>query len=868
MKFAGRKNMTLLFLLFMSIILMGIGYASIESITGEISGKVVGSAQNGVFITNVEYVSDVDANLNNSKIEKIAGSMMQSTVELSKTNLDSQITYKVTVYNSSTEEVPFTEVLHGDEFYDNADITFDLSGFTIGQVIAPKETKEIIITFKYNTSTGVIPDNTVLNSYLRFKLDIPNRMVLATTSASTEKYLTGSIAKESIETVKFEKGTAPDVKDAIMFDASEKQDESIIGYYTDTDGNGLYELTFVSNDIIYANKNAQYLFQNLTNVTEFDFDNFSTFGVNSMNSTFEACNQMTTLELKSLDMSRVTDMGYMFTKCEKLESLDLNNWDTSNVTNMTNMFNQCSKLTSVNLSSLKTSKVTNMSQMFRACYALESIDVSGFDTSNVTNMNYMFVGLYKVPNLDVSNFNTKKVINMLGVFQDCTSITELNLENWNTDNAKNISALFSGCSRITELDLTNFNTNNVTDMRWLFNNCYTLKTVYVKEYNSTTNTGWTIKNSNSSYAGVGMFTNATKIVGGNGTVYDSNYNTIEYARIDTDDTPGYFTKKGQTSSEYVPADPYLPTGFAQVEGTTLDNGFTIQDSTGNQYVWIEVPKTKDVYSTADLKITEFTADEYTKIETDLHTYTSDYRQDGYTDEYSSDEATGLASDEYTALKQKMLKSIYQNEGFYIGKYETGIEDTPRTSSSADTAPTETPVIKQNMYPYNWVTCSQAQALASSMEKGGYNTSLMFGVQWDLVMKYLETKGVPQADLKTDSTSWGNYCDNLWNITNANLKYSINYGLNWTSGAYGTKDSTTSILLSTGASEAFGKQGIYDLAGNVFEWTLEHSNSITSNPCVQRSGCFYKYGNGYPSATHYPVSIKGTKIEDGFRVALY
>lgn len=36
-----RKNMTLLFLLFMSIIFMGIGYASTNSITGEIKRKVL-----------------------------------------------------------------------------------------------------------------------------------------------------------------------------------------------------------------------------------------------------------------------------------------------------------------------------------------------------------------------------------------------------------------------------------------------------------------------------------------------------------------------------------------------------------------------------------------------------------------------------------------------------------------------------------------------------------------------------------------------------------------------------------------------------------------------------------------------------------
>ena len=126
---------------------------------------------------------------------------------------------------------------------------------------------------------------------------------------------------------------------------------------------------------------------------------------------------------------------------------------------------------------------------------------------------------------------------------------------------------------------------------------------------------------------------------------------------------------------------YLPKGFRQVSGTTLEKGLTIQDSTGNQYVWVEVPKTAEVYPTAGLEITEFTESEYTAIETDLHTYTKDYRNvTSYKDEYYSDAVTGLTSEQYTQLKQKMLKSVYQNGGFYIGKYETGTE-TARTSGS-------------------------------------------------------------------------------------------------------------------------------------------------------------------------------------------
>ena len=312
---------------------------------------------------------------------------------------------------------------------------------------------------------------------------------------------------------------------------------------------------------------------------------------------------------------------------------------------------------------------------------------------------------------------------------------------------------------------------------------------------------------------------------------------------------------------------YLPKGFRQVSGTTLEKGLTIQDSQGNQYVWVEVPKTKEVYPTAGLEITEFTEAEYTAIETDLHTYTNDYR-DGtdYKDEYYSDALTGLTSAQYTELKQKMLKSVYQNGGFYIGKYETGTE-TARTSGSSSTAPTDTPVIKQNVYPYNNVTCSQAQTLASNMEHGDRTISLLFGVQWDLTLKYLETKGTSQADLKEDSTSWGNYSNNAWNITNENLKYSSNYGNSWTTATEKSKTSSEQILLSTGAAETFSKMGIYDLAGNVEEWTLEYT-SDTKYPCAVRGGLYLGFSSSFPASSRSGYITNGYDRRVGARVALY
>ena len=121
---------------------------------------------------------------------------------------------------------------------------------------------------------------------------------------------------------------------------------------------------------------------------------------------------------------------------------------------------------------------------------------------------------------------------------------------------------------------------------------------------------------------------------------------------------------GEEKTVTIPAE----CAVSQVEGeNTLENGLVIIDASGNEWVWIEVPK-----SEMPEGLTFAEEADYTTLEVALQTYVSDYRQGNCRDIWYSEEQHGfLNKNEYEELKNKMLKSIYDNAGFFIGRYETG-----------------------------------------------------------------------------------------------------------------------------------------------------------------------------------------------------
>ena len=247
----------------------------------------------------------------------------------------------------------------------------------------------------------------------------------------------------------------------------------------------------------------------------------------------------------------------------------------------------------------------------------------------------------------------------------------------------------------------------------------------------------------------------------------------------------------------------IPKGFTYKEGTK-DTGLVIKDDNDNEFVW--VPATESTY----VKDTSFPG---------VIPAGDDTLPNGITDETADVKKYG---------------------GFYIGRYEAGI---PKGNTSTGNK-TGIPVIKKDATVWTDITYYNAKANAESMISNEYvQTGLLTGKAWDTTCHWIE--------------------DSLSSINaSASLKDSRYYGNYKNSLSPANKNSGTKR--TAGFSENWKVKNIYDLAGNVWEWTSEADRS----PFISRGGSYDYDGSEYPVSYRNADNSSFAFDDVGFRPRLY
>ena len=348
----------------------------------------------------------------------------------------------------------------------------------------------------------------------------------------------------------------------------------------------------------------------------------------------------------------------------------------------------------------------------------------------------------------------------------------------------------------------------------------------------------------------------------------------------------------------------VPSGFYYVGGI-VKSGAVISDneSDKNKYKGQEVVGT-DLVGNQFVFIPANGVD--LKYEQD-HTYDDKY-QWGYTNDLEGWKNMDDGwSEDATSLEANRI-SVKSYGGFYIGRYEAGYPDQiteGTTVNSKNSATDKVPVSKAGVASWNLVSQTTAKIASESMYSGTnskVNSKLIDSYAWDTTCKWLMNSGIiKEENGKIDSTSYGNYNNSTFTLRKGTLYVKHLYltaqknsgaASNWYyliggQGKYtysmvkdesgmqigikteeivpsdATKPSGTSsnvsdfyiadgrIEIATGSSDETRTNNIYDLAGNMWEWTTEtikrkkNSNNSEYQFSVFRGGTFFHSGYDCP-----------------------
>ena len=322
------------------------------------------------------------------------------------------------------------------------------------------------------------------------------------------------------------------------------------------------------------------------------------------------------------------------------------------------------------------------------------------------------------------------------------------------------------------------------------------------------------------------------IVNGEKKKIDANGNIIE--SIQSLKTKGTVFKDTTTLEDTYGNQVTIPKGFkiANDSATDVTGGIVIEDATytntiGSQFVWIPVGTGENAIKKANKETVDIALGRYSFTQNSDGTITTSEYSGSYTEDttanHNSDYKNAIAKD-----IEKFKTSANSNHGYYIGRYEAGVNGFM--------------VCKSGKGVWNWVTQYEASELSRDMygSEAKVTSDLINSYAWDTAIVFIQKCG-------TESNS---------------STYSKTDGLSST-GTNGPQTTGTNILKVT--SKVDKQCNIFDMAGNCREWTTE-TCSHSVGPCVYRGGC-YDFSNIY-TIYRYDSNTSYANRRDSFRPLLY
>ena len=276
--------------------------------------------------------------------------------------------------------------------------------------------------------------------------------------------------------------------------------------------------------------------------------------------------------------------------------------------------------------------------------------------------------------------------------------------------------------------------------------------------------------------------------------------------------------KGYTASS-VSTENKVAEGFVIYEGqeSVTDTNVDIARTTRNQFVWVPVENPREMYGTDKDgkkwgKLYNFSASGITPLNwTEKNNIMSitDVESHREPDVVDSDSSNSVTISQLETEFNNMIVSVEKYGGFYIGRYETGNLSQEKVC-----------VIKNNSDINNQTWDSMYKKAKGIAVNSNVTSSMIWGSQWDATMRWMYNSGNAEKKKYTyDSTGKGNYDD-----TNENKP------------------------IATGSNDAYAINNIYDMAGNVFDWTIE---AHSTNDRVCRGGYYLSFVNfGYKTPASY------------------